>query len=332
MVEIPSATSSELFTAKLDVARDCLTADNAASMIIPPVHRATILLVSTGSLFLERALNASGANDLYECSPGQYAQARVARQYDLTVFDGYLPDRLPTGAYLIFHALGADVPVGLTASSGGIATIVDWSQTHPIMRFVDLGDTHVADMMSVKPASWARTLVDTDRGPAIVASDRDGRRIVWVAFSLSDSDFPLKVSFPIFIQNVVDWACIPGAAQGTMPVGAVIPLAAGAPWTVSSPWGHASGKCSSDGDCVYAGAVRAGNYTVDTGSGAHIVAVSLLDERGSSVTSVAHGSLPEAASAPAERALPIKASLLATVASLALLLVVAEWAVYHRRR
>ena len=73
------------------------------------------------------------------------------------------------------------------------------------MRYVSFDNVHVASNLVVKTPSWGVSLVDSQQSPMIVAGELDRQRIVWIGFDVLDSDWPLRVSFPVFMANAVDW-------------------------------------------------------------------------------------------------------------------------------
>jgi hypothetical protein len=119
------------------------------------------------------------------------------------VFDGVVPDVPPSRPMLVVnHQDTAWLPVRGTTRRGGTLT---WNADDPILRYVDLRDVRVGRMAQIAPPSWARSLVDVDGQPAILAGDNEGRRIVVFAFDLQASNLPLSSSFPILMSNVLGY-------------------------------------------------------------------------------------------------------------------------------
>ena len=54
-----------------------------------------VLLVTKGNSFLEASLRLQPNIDLYETTPAKYTNVG---NFDLTVFDGFVPSNLPSGA------------------------------------------------------------------------------------------------------------------------------------------------------------------------------------------------------------------------------------------
>jgi Ca-activated chloride channel family protein len=57
----------------------------------------------------------------------------------------------------------------------------------------------------VKPPNWGMSLVESAQTPLIIAGEINRRRVVWVGFDTLQSTWPLRISFPIFIQNALEW-------------------------------------------------------------------------------------------------------------------------------
>ena len=83
--------------------------------------------------------------------------------------------------------------------------IVDWKNTHPLLRFVNFDNVQVGEALGVKPPPWGVSLVESPQTPLLVAGEVDQRRVVWVGFDPLQSTWPLRISFPIFIANAIDW-------------------------------------------------------------------------------------------------------------------------------
>jgi Ca-activated chloride channel family protein len=83
--------------------------------------------------------------------------------------------------------------------------IVDWKNTHPLLRFVSFQNVFINESLAVKPPTWALPLVESPQTPLVLAGELSNQRIVWVGFDALQSTWPLRVSFPIFVANAIDW-------------------------------------------------------------------------------------------------------------------------------
>jgi Ca-activated chloride channel homolog len=188
-----------IFTVRI-VAQDDLATDNQASIVSLLPQPVKVLLVSKGNRFLEKALR-SVAN--VELSVTQLL-ADSARGFDLVVLDDVVPAVWPEGNTLALHTASTNWFAGGWGRAEA-PDIVDWKSTHPLLRFVSFDAVSIAESLAVKPPPWAIALAESQQTPLILAGEIGRQRIVWVAFDPLQSTWPLRVSFPIFIANAVDW-------------------------------------------------------------------------------------------------------------------------------
>ncbi len=204
----PTNTAPEVFLAAQAVDgifsvriadEDDLATDNQASIVSLLPKPVKVILVSKGNRFLEKAVRAAGdvqlsvVNDLSTERPDA----------DLVVLDNVPLIRWPKANVLTFRA--ADPAWFATGKTVETPAIVDWKATHPLLRFVSFDNVSIAESLAVKAPSWTTTLADSRDTPLILAGELDRQRIVWVGFDAMDSTWPLRISFPIFIANVVEW-------------------------------------------------------------------------------------------------------------------------------
>jgi Ca-activated chloride channel homolog len=199
-------------TARLDIADD-LAADNFGSVYLSKPRKLSVLLVSKGNLFLQNALNL---DQRVQLSKSEAAPADLAKSgYDLVVFDGIKPpSALPPGGYLLINTACAQGPAE-AGDSVDRPRVVDSSREHPSSAYVDFSNLAISKAHILKPRNWATTIVEGEKGPLGVAGSNAGLRFVQISFDVLGSDFPLRVGFPIFIANCLDWlAPSNGAGSG----------------------------------------------------------------------------------------------------------------------
>src|SRR5260370_10820222 len=57
----------------------------------------------------------------------------------------------------------------------------------------------------VEKSGWAEFTVVAPQAPLVVAGELGRQRIIWIGFDTLESNWPLRVSFPIFIANATEW-------------------------------------------------------------------------------------------------------------------------------
>src|SRR5204862_1730866 len=207
IVFVAPQTKDGVFTVRLNV-EDMLAADNEASAVSLLPQPIRVLLVSRGNRFLEKALRGLPNVEL-SSSP---VVADTADTFDLVVLDDIGAPVLPRPNLMFFHIGHTNLfPTWDTVKT---PPIVDWKNTHPLLRFVNFDNVQVGETLAVKAPAWGVSLVESPQTPLLVAGELDQRRVVWIGFDPLQSTWPLRISFPIFIANAIDWLN-PASANAT---------------------------------------------------------------------------------------------------------------------
>lgn len=196
-----------------DGTQDLLPVDDRAFAVLPERRRLKVLVVTRGNLFLEGALLAAGAGEenhlqIDKLAPGAYKPETAAR-YDAVIFDGFTPPSPPDAHAMYFDPQGEQSPFATTGTIKG-PLLSDLEASHPVLRWVSLGDVNISRAQVFKLGPGDRALASMVKQPLIIAREDSGpsgaaRRAVAVGFDLRQSDLPLRVAFPVFLMNAVDW-------------------------------------------------------------------------------------------------------------------------------
>jgi len=187
------------------VAPDHLAIDDRAWAVIPPDRTRLILVVGEGDPYLETALSYLPNVELYGVTPAEYGPASArkdGRPWDLVIFEAALPTTLPDSPILAI-APPRTSPLGQvdgTLKEPGIGSV---DPAEPILRYVDLSTTHIAEAAKLVLPDWARTVIPGPKGaPLLYAGSRSGLPTAVLAFEPRQSDLPLQVAFPILLANL----------------------------------------------------------------------------------------------------------------------------------
>ena len=184
---------------------DLLATDDRAWAVVPPAREREILIVGAGDPYLETALSYLPHTGLYATTPANYARDVVrplGGQWDLIIFEGFVPATLPATPILAIappQTSGLGEVVG-TLKNPGIATL---GTDEPILRYVDLTTTHIAEARQMELPAWARSVIPGPKGaPLLYSGVRAGLPTAVLAFEPRQSDLPLQVAFPILLANL----------------------------------------------------------------------------------------------------------------------------------
>jgi hypothetical protein len=308
---------------------DDLAADNRAWAVVRH-DRAKLLLLSPGNFFLDKAL--SNVKDL-EAFRAESAEKTSFGDYEIVVLDGVMPETLPEGKYLIFGALP---PWEGIKKTGEIQepSIVDWDRRHPVAAHrLNLTGLFAKSAPKLELSTFATPLADSAQGPVIFAWERGRTRALVVTFNLLQSDWPFRMSFPLFLSNALSWLRDEHHAQPRPGEPLRIRLSQNETEVeVTSPRGARERLSGEPGrDVVFGDTDSAGLYTITRKGGSHPIALNLLDPQESSgrvapELKISTGNVAASSRPPA----PVRAYW-RWLALLVLAVLLVEWTVYHRR-
>jgi Ca-activated chloride channel family protein len=198
IVFLASQPRDGIFTVKLGGGDD-LAADNQASVVSILPRPVKVLLVTRGNRFLEKAIRPVPNVQLTIAA----VLADDAPGYDIVVLDDVTPVVWPKGSVLAIHVNFTNLFPEVTQAEA--PAIVDWKNTHPLLRFVSFDNVFINESLAVKAPRWGVSIVDSTVTPLVIAGEIERKRVVWVGFDTMQTTWPLRISFPIFIQNALEW-------------------------------------------------------------------------------------------------------------------------------
>ena len=205
---------------------DLLSADNAARTLLTPSRELRVLMVSAGNIYIERACKAIEIEHLIQMSPEQYekqdprllrrggwddaavtgATGAAGEGFDVIIFDRYAPRSAPPINALYF---GVVPPLdGLERKdtrpeSNANELISQWDRSSDLLSNVELSDITLRRPGRLIVPNDGKVLAIGREGPVMAEVTREGVRHVVVSFDLFESLWPLRISFPVFLQNAL---------------------------------------------------------------------------------------------------------------------------------
>jgi hypothetical protein len=321
---------------------DILAADNHATIFLKGAGTIRTLLVTDGDLFLENALSLDPSIKLEKASDVpdyELASSQGAGRYDLVIFDNLPPK--PVKAPAIWSMGVPDKSFGVRETGIDLhPRVVDWQRQDSVMRFADLSSLSITKSHIVEniPGYGARVLVTGATGPMVVASQNHGKRSLYTSWSLLDSDFPLRVSFPIFVANSVSWLTSGGARasseQGGLTEQAGNVFSVSTPdgtATLTDPSGNKTDLDASSGAATIRTANQVGIYHVDSSHLHTAIAVNILNESASDVRTQPEINLGISTISASKTSGFILSEIWRWIVGAVLLILCAEWWVFVRR-
>jgi hypothetical protein len=237
---------------------DALMLDNRAYAAINSSRKSKVLLVTAGNSLLERALTTEDAARIAEISKigpeametEGYQKPAADGAYDLIIYDQCSPPTLPRANTLFIGSAPKDTSWSLGDEQPRIQ-IIDIDISHPLMKYLDFGDVQLIGFgQPVNGPEGKKVLLDSDVGPMCVIAPREGFEDVVLGFGIVrrdadgaeyvNTDWPRRLSFPLFAKNVLEYLGGGGELEATVNVqpGQIVPLRTSDPVTevvVESP-------------------------------------------------------------------------------------------------
>jgi Ca-activated chloride channel homolog len=331
IVFVANQENDGIFTVKLTT-KDDLVADNQASVVSLLPRPVKVLLITAGNKFLEKALKAV-PNVQLGVLP---ALTEPATGFDFVVLDNVVPVVWPEANVMTFNVSGTN----WFTSIGKIETpaLVDWKTAHPLLRFVNFDNVQVGEAMLVPTPTWGVPILESPQTSLIIAGEIGRQRVLWVGFDSVQSTWPLRISFPIFIANAVEWLNPASVQAAQMNIKAGIPFRLGLTEDlptvdITMPDGTTRSRAidQTRRELVFGDTIKQGVYSVKAGTNQFRFAVNLLDAAESDTAPRPEVQFGEFARAAASATRQASLEFWRWIALAALLICMFEWWWYHKR-
>jgi hypothetical protein len=319
---------------------DALPSDDHAWAVSSLGEGTTVRVVGPGNRFLETALALlpGVTTQVVPATTGTFTE--TATQVPVTILDGVIPQALPPGN-LFFIAPPRSTEFFSVTGQTDFPAVRPAPGEEPLLRNISLSEVSVLKATRLVPGTWARVAVDGDGGPLLLAGERDGRRVVVLAFDLHNSDLPLQVAFPLLISNIVGYLA-PGsgadAAQIAPGQSLAIPVDASiTDVRVTKPDQTVAQLAPQNGQAIFADTEQLGPYVVEQRQGDRLVgrrryAVNLFSADESKIAPQAELNIPQVSGLQqaVTRERVGRQEFWRWLAAAALAILMVEWLVYQR--
>ncbi|WP_018752954.1 vWA domain-containing protein [Paenibacillus sanguinis] len=273
-VQFSGLPSAEVYRLSLKP-EDAYSLDNEAFAFREQAGAANVWLISSGNLFLEKALQLTGAK-ITRIAPigasggdGGTAPALPESKPDVVVIEGSLPSYTKSGAWA---KLLAETPLWVIGE-GEQGTALESADTqtvkHPVTRYLQLKEPPAGRLIKAEVPAWGNPILTVGGQTAAYAGTENGRPKLVFLFRLEDGDLPLKPEFPVLVDNAVAWlksglrTGLGRAAAGTELDIPVSQDAASAVWTAMDGYARKAGAQPVPAVTLNSGAISSSQQAPD---------------------------------------------------------------------
>lgn len=190
-------------------ASDVLPLDDVAYAMLPEQRPLRVLIVTEGNLYLEAPFLLNESLEVVTIEPDAYAAPNMgdpSEGFDVTVFDRVAPPIADAGNFLYFSPTGEFSP--WPVDEDVLDPIIHSThRSHALLRWISgMRDVNIARARHLELDEDDRVIASAIGGaPMIVARETMTQRLVAVAFDIGDTDFALRVGYPVLLLNALDW-------------------------------------------------------------------------------------------------------------------------------
>lgn len=319
---------------------DGLPLDDRAWAVSTIGDGTTVRIVGSGNRFLETGLGLLPSVKVTLVPSSTTTFTETTAQIPVTILDGVVPPTLPPGN-LLFIAPPRSTEFFSVTGQIDFPALRPAPGEEPLLHNVRLSDVSVLRSVKLVPGAWARVVVAGDGGPQLLAGERDGRRIVVLAFDLHQSDLPLQIAFPLLLSNIVGYLA-PGSGAEAAQLAPGQPIAVPVDTSVNDvrvlrPDGTTVSVPVQNGQAIFADTDALGAYQVEQRQGDRLLsrrryAVDLFAPDESKIAPQAELNVPQVSGLQQATTSDQvgRQEFWRWLAALALIVLVIEWLVYQR--
>lgn len=179
---------------------DSLMGDNDSYVALSQVKEQKVLLLTKSNLFLEKAFGNIQGVTVFKTDDEKVIDDN--EKYDLYIFDGIVPKVLPESGNFLFVNCESEKYVISSESLKSINLNVEDTEISSYIKNTTIG---VNETLSYELPTWAKAFITSDDKVAAYYGTTDGHKIATMGFDLHQTDFGLKMEFPILIAGLSEY-------------------------------------------------------------------------------------------------------------------------------
>jgi hypothetical protein len=182
---------------------DDMPADDHAYAVLPERRRTKVLAVTDSNTYLEAALLLDEYLDVTTITEADWRAHGEGGKFDVAIFDGITPPLKPgLPALYIDPKDGGPLKIAGAMKEPAFDTL---DRKHPLLRWTAFDNIGITGASKLVPGEGDKVVGASNDGPLLVAGSRGGTKFVAMGFDVRQSDLPLRIAWPVFLLNTINW-------------------------------------------------------------------------------------------------------------------------------
>lgn len=199
--------------AELNDVEDALLADNGCYDIITDTDACSVLLMTEQNLYLEKAMSLMEGVSVTKSNDIEGVKDFETQGYDLYVFDGMVPTKLPKNGSMLFINCECPELYTVVDTLEGVMISVGDSKVTKYLEDYRFGASKVKVM---EVPGWADGFLGAGIYSAGFIGTYGTQQVCVLGMDIHDTELPLKTEFPILIYNIMNECVNTGMLSGTV--------------------------------------------------------------------------------------------------------------------
>jgi Ca-activated chloride channel family protein len=178
-----------------------LLLDDSARILLPEQLQLKILAITRQNTYLMAALLLS---PLWDVEVTENGGKHALEAYDVVIGDrSPVPDDIRRRGTLYIQPPQEGLPMAVKGEIEA-ESFDEFDYSHPALRWTNLYNVNVARAVLYEPRKEDKVIAASAKGPLIIEMNGEsGRGGIVLAFSLQDTDMPLRTTWPLFFINML---------------------------------------------------------------------------------------------------------------------------------
>lgn len=199
--------------AELNDVKDALILDNGCYDVITETAECKVLLMTEQNLYLEKALALIDGVSVTKSNDIAGFKDFLNQEYDLYVFDGMVPEKLPKNGSMIF--INCECPELFTVADILEGVMIKVKDTK-VTKYLENYSFGASRVKAMEVPGWADSFLTADYYSAGFIGTYGSQQVCVLGMDFHDTELPLKSEFPILIYNIMNECVNTGMLSATV--------------------------------------------------------------------------------------------------------------------